>query len=205
MPGTPATLSLVSPTSASTSTTCCRRDAELLDHPVGVEPGAVLARVVDADAGLTSWKKSLSIDTIATSKPSATARCATVPITSSASYPARGQDRHAHRFARLVHPVDLLGEVVGHGGAIGLVVGRRSRRGTSVRRDRTTPRGTPGGDRRSACGASSRTRTPRAWSALPGSTARVRETRGTRGTSASCRRSGRACGRAMSGKYLRYH
>ena len=33
----------------------------------------------------TSWKKSLSIDTIATSKPSARARVATVPITSSAS------------------------------------------------------------------------------------------------------------------------
>ena len=35
----------------------------------------------------------------------------------------RGDDRHAHRLARLVHPVDLFGEIVGHGRAVGLVVG----------------------------------------------------------------------------------
>ena len=63
-----------------------RLHAELLDDAGLVEPRAVLARVVDADRpSRTSWKKSLSIDTIATSKPAAAARVAIVPITSSAS------------------------------------------------------------------------------------------------------------------------
>jgi hypothetical protein len=31
---------------------------------------------------------------------------------------------HPHRFTRLVHPVDLFGEIIRHRGAIGLVVGR---------------------------------------------------------------------------------
>jgi hypothetical protein len=85
MPGTPATLSLVSPTSASTSTTCDGLHAELLDDARCVEPGAVLARVVDADRRRRpAGKKSLSIDTIAT-RTSAARRFASVPITSSAS------------------------------------------------------------------------------------------------------------------------
>src|ERR1043166_1025202 len=66
----------------------------------------------------------------------------------------------------------------------------RSRRGTCGRRDRTTRPGTADDGPGSACAASSRTHKPRASCVPPGWRVRGRETRGTRGTSASCRRSG---------------
>ena len=50
MPGTPLTLSMVSPISASTSTTCSGRDAELVLHAGGVVPRAFFARIEHADA-----------------------------------------------------------------------------------------------------------------------------------------------------------
>ena len=65
----------------------------------------------------------MSIETIATSNPVSEARFAIVPMTSSASYPARRDNRHAERFARLVHPTDLLREVVRHLHAVRFVIG----------------------------------------------------------------------------------
>ena len=88
MPGTPATLSLVSPTSASTSTTCSGLTPNFSTTPCS-------SNHVPSSRGSytrmplpTSWKKSLSIDTTTTSNPESTARMASVPITSSASYPS---------------------------------------------------------------------------------------------------------------------
>ena len=134
----------------------------------------------------TSWKKSLSPVTIATSKP-VRAR----PRRQRADHvvglePLGRDDRHAERFAGLVHPRDLLGEIVRHGGAVRLVVGDESGRGMSARRDRTTPRCTPAGDPRSACAASSRSRRRRWWTCRRGRSAPDRVI--ARGTSASCRR-----------------
>ena len=59
MPGTPATLSLVSPTSASTSTTWDGFTPNFSTTPGLVEPGAVLTRVVDAHARAHELKEVL--------------------------------------------------------------------------------------------------------------------------------------------------
>ena len=104
----------------------------------------------------------------------------------------RREDRHAQRLARLVHPVDLLGQVVGHRRAVGLVVGDdlvAERRAGQVER-----RGDVGrlvvGDQLAQHRHEDVDRVR--GLALPGSTGRGRGTRGRRGTSASCRRSGTA-------------
>ena len=50
MPGTPLTLSIESPISASTSHTCSGATPNFCLHALGVVPRALVARVVDADA-----------------------------------------------------------------------------------------------------------------------------------------------------------
>ena len=136
----------------------------------------------------TSWKKSLSPVTIATSKPAADRLRRQRPDHVVGLVALRGEDRHAHRFARLVHPRDLLGEIARHRRAVGLVVGDDVVAERRPGADRTTRRCTAADDRRSACAASSRSRRRRWWTFRRGRSAR--ESRDTRDTSASCRRSG---------------
>ena len=101
-----------------------RRDAELVEHPLRVEPGAIFPRVVDADAAADQLEEvlvdrddgDLETGCLRTSGDGADDVVCLVA--------AGGQDRHPQGLARLVHPVDLLRQIVGHGGAVRLVVGR---------------------------------------------------------------------------------
>ena len=72
----------------------------------------------------TSWKKSLSPVTMATSNP-VRARLYRQRADDVVGLVALvGEDRNAERFTRLAHERDLLGEVGRHRRAVGLVVGR---------------------------------------------------------------------------------
>ena len=87
MPGTPFTLSMASPISASVSTTCPGSTPKRSLTPAAsyqVPSSRGLKTVISSP---TSWKKSLSPVMIATGCPPAAARTASVPITSSASKP----------------------------------------------------------------------------------------------------------------------
>ena len=154
MPGTPLMLSIESPISARTSTTCVRRDAELLLHAFGVVPRAFVARVVDLEAVVHELKEVLVArdDRDLEALGDGLRRQRADDVVGLEAFV--GEDRHAERFARLVDPRDLLGEIGRHRRAVGLVVGRHVGRGTSGRRDRTRRRCTAAGDPESACAAS---------------------------------------------------
>ena len=133
MPGTPLMLSIESPISASTSTTCVGRDAELLLHALGVVPGAIVARVVDGDAVVHELEEVLVAGDdrdLEAGRHRLRRQRADHVVGLVAS---RGDDRHAERLAGFVDPGDLLGEIRRHRRAVGLVVGdelvaeRRSR------------------------------------------------------------------------------
>ena len=103
--------------------TCSGVTPNFWTTPSLVEPGAVLARVVDADARADQLEEVL-VDRDDRDLEALGAR----PHRHRPDHVVRlvaggGHDRHAHRFARLVHPVDLFGEIVGHGRAVRLVVG----------------------------------------------------------------------------------
>ncbi len=99
-----------------------RLDAELLHDAALVEPRAVFARIVDANARPHQLKEVL-VDRddgdveAAVAGPEGERADHVVGLVAGG-----GDDRDAERFARLVHPLDLLGEIVGHGRARRLVV-----------------------------------------------------------------------------------
>ena len=101
------------------------RHPELLGDAGGIEPGAFVARVVDADA-VTHQLEEILVpgdegDVEAGSGSLRRQRAQHV-----VGFEARGgEDRDAQRLARLVDPRDLLPQIVGHGRAVGLVVGRQ--------------------------------------------------------------------------------
>ncbi len=110
--------------SASTSTTCVRGHAELRLDAVGVEPGAVVLRVVDADRAVHQLEEVLVAGHdrhLEAGRRGLLGQRADDVVGLEAL--AR-QDRHAHRLAGLVHPRDLLGQIARHRRAVGLVVGR---------------------------------------------------------------------------------
>ena len=89
MPGTPLTLSIESPISASTSTTCAGATPNFSHHAVGVVPGAFVARVVDADAVADQLEEVLVAGDDRRLEAVPRRPCvASVPITSSASKPS---------------------------------------------------------------------------------------------------------------------
>ena len=86
MPGTPLMLSIESPISASTSTTCSGATPNFSFTPVGVVPGAFVARVVDRMPSCDELKEVLVAGDdrdVEARRPRAFV--ASVPITSSAS------------------------------------------------------------------------------------------------------------------------
>ena len=97
--------------------------AELRRHALGVEPGAVVFRVVDADVPAHQLVEIL----VAGDDRHAEAGVGRLPrqradhVVGFEAF-AR-QNRHAHGFAGFVHPRNLLGQVRRHRRAVGLVVG----------------------------------------------------------------------------------
>ena len=140
MPGTPLTLSMVSPISASTSTTCSGATPNFSFTPLGVVPAAFVARVVDADAVAHQLKEVLVAGDdrdLVTFRRRPLGHCPDHVVGFVALV---GDDRYAKRFAGAMDERDLTGELVGHRLAIGLVVRRPDRRGTSVPANRMMPR-----------------------------------------------------------------
>ena len=201
MPGTPFTLSMESPISARTSTTWSGRHAELLGHARGIEPGALVARVVDADAVADQLEEVL-VAGDDRHLEAGRRRLRRQRADHIVGLEARaGEDGHAHRLARLVHPGDLLPQVVA-ASPRGWPCSRRTAwRGRSRRPGRTRRRCSRADDRPAACAASSRSRRRRWWTCHPGRSGRG--WRDTPGTSGCCRRSGRGCAPAMDTS--RYH
>ena len=113
------------------------RHTELLGHARGIEPGALVARVVDADAVADQLEEVLVAgdDGHLEAGGSRLGRQRAQHIV---GLEALGrEDGHSHGLARLVHPGDLLAQIVGHRGAVGFVVGgqlRAERRGGEVER-----------------------------------------------------------------------
>jgi hypothetical protein len=101
-----------------------RHDAELLEDTLVVEPRAVLARVVDAHVIADELKEVLvdGNDHDLEAGRGRPPRHRTDDVVGLIA--GRGEDRYSHRLARLVHPVDLLPQIVGHRRSIRLVVGR---------------------------------------------------------------------------------
>ena len=161
--------------------------AELLDDAGRVEPGALVARVVDADAVADELEEVLVAgDDRDVEALRARACVASVPITSSASKPLERQDGHAERLAGFAHERHLLGEVGRHRRAVRLVVGGElvaERRAGQIERRGDVLRLMIGDElaqhRREAVA-------PRWW--ICRRVRSVRESRGRRDTSASCRR-----------------
>ena len=100
-----------------------RRHAELLLHPVGVVPRPLVLGVVDANAAADQ------LEEVLVAGDDRHLKAGRVGLPRKGADDVVGfealarQDRHAHRFARLVHPRNLLGQIRGHGRAVGLVVG----------------------------------------------------------------------------------
>ena len=124
MPGTPATLSLVSPTSARTSTTRDGFTPNFSTTPGLVEPGAVLTRVVDANARAHELKEVLvdGDDRHVEAGRDGPRRHRADDVVSLIAL--HRENRHTERLAGFMDPVDLLSEIVGHRDAIGFVVRR---------------------------------------------------------------------------------
>ena len=100
-----------------------RSDAELLLHAVGVEPGAVIARVVDLDPAVHQLEEILVAgdDRHLEAGGHGLDRQRADHVV---RFVALGRDdRHAERFTGLVDPRNLLREIRRHRRAIGLVVG----------------------------------------------------------------------------------
>src|SRR5205814_4206447 len=97
-------------------------DAELLHDAVGIEPGAVLARVIDAYTFAHELEEIL-VDRHDRDLEAIRCRALRQRADYVVGFVALGRhDGDAHRLARLMHPVDLLGEVVRHRHAVRLVV-----------------------------------------------------------------------------------
>jgi hypothetical protein len=114
-----------------------RPDPELLLYSGGVVPRALVARVVDADAVADELEEILVAGDDRHPEPrrGRLHRQRADHIVSLESL--GGEDRHPHRLAGLVHPGNLLPQIVGHRGAVGLVVGGElgaERRGRQVER-----------------------------------------------------------------------
>ena len=126
-PGTPGTLSTVSPTSAWKSTTWSGRTPQSAIDPGRVEHLAFgLRRLRIFTFSVTSCRQSLSVVQRKTSSPRAAAWPATVAMMSSASNP--GTIRNGMRIASSTCWIDRLldEQVVRRRVAVGLVVRRRS-------------------------------------------------------------------------------
>ena len=99
-----------------------RLDPEFFDDTLFVEPRPVFARIVNADTVMDELKEVL-VDGddghLESMRGGALCERADDVVRLVAS---GGDNRHAHRFACLVYPVDLLRQIVGHGNAIGFVV-----------------------------------------------------------------------------------
>ena len=97
--------------------------AELRPHAFGIEPRAVVFRVVDADRPLDELEEVLVAGDdrhlVALRRRLAGQRADDVVGLEALVR----QDRHAHRLAGLVHPRDLLLQILRHRGAVGLVLG----------------------------------------------------------------------------------
>jgi hypothetical protein len=99
------------------------RHAELLVHRRGVEPGPLFLRVVDLDAVVHQLKEILVSRDDRHLEPGRGGLRRQRADHVVRFIALRGEDGHAHGFARLVHQRDLLREIAGHRRAVGLVVG----------------------------------------------------------------------------------
>ena len=123
MPGTPLMLSIVSPISASTSTTWSGATPNFSFTPVGVVPGAFVARVEDADAVADELKEVLVARDDRDVEAGRRRLHRQRPDHIVGFVALGGEDRHAERLARGVHHRNLLRELVRHRRAVRLVVG----------------------------------------------------------------------------------
>ena len=116
-------LSMVSPISASTSTTCSGATPNFSFTPGGVVPGAFVARVEDADAVADELEEVLVArdDRDLEAGRRRLLRQRADHVVGFVAF--GGEDRHAERLARRVHHRDLHRELVGHRRAVGFVVG----------------------------------------------------------------------------------
>ena len=124
MPGTPLMLSIVSPISASTSTTCSGVTPNFSLHAGRVVPGAFVARVEDADAVPDELKEVLVARHDGDVEPGRRRLHRQRADHIVGFVPFGGEDSDAERLAGGVHHRNLFGELVGHRRAVGFVVGR---------------------------------------------------------------------------------
>ena len=123
MPGAPGMLSIASPFSASRSATWSGRTPMNVFTFSASYHSSSLAGLSMETCSFTSCSMSLSLETITTSMPAASARRARVPITSSASKPGIFQNGNPHGFEDAADEGNLVEQVGRRFGAIGLVLG----------------------------------------------------------------------------------
>ena len=129
-------------------------NAELVSYRSFVKPRSVLTRIVDTNAVVHQLEKVL-VDRDNRYVESCFRRAPRDGSDDVVSLVSRCRDdRHAERFARLVHPADLLGEVIRHRHAVRFVIGHELVPETCGPQDRTTPRCAPD-DGRSSVSATS--------------------------------------------------